>query len=291
MLTCCMGQVEADTQITRESMASSGAASQPDASPITLAASPAASSSAPAATATDAALLLNQKSAKFGGPVVAKTDKKAKKPARKAMAEEAVAEEEEEDELDEEDAEVDAPAGGGGFRSKIIQADFDQNVRATLKEVALRGSVLSVTVGLSYKGIGKDKRGKEESETFSASNGPAYTHVLDYESGTQYPVKKHDGFTSGRLSAGQADKTVRVTFEAPPKNVKTVGITIYGIGTFDDVSVRGGASSISAKPSGKAPGKGSAPAPTDEDEEEDEEEDDEEDETDASSLRQTKKKK
>jgi len=32
-------------------------------------------------------------------------------------------------------------------------------------------------------------------------------------------------------------KTVRATFKAPPKGVKTVGITISGIGTFDDVDL------------------------------------------------------
>jgi hypothetical protein len=289
MLTCCMGQVQADTQITREPVTAMGTAGQIDTVPITMAAS-----SATATTAPDAAALLNQKSAKFGGAVVAKADKKAKKPARKGMAEEAVAEEEEDEEVDEEDAEVNAPTGRGGLGGKTIQADFDQNVRATLKEVVVRGSVLSVTVALNYKGTGKNKRGKEESEGFSVSNGPSYTHVLDYESGTQYPVKKHDGFTSGRLSAGQTDKTVRVTFEAPPRNVKAVGITIYGIGTFDDVTLRALGSSISAKPSVKPSGKGSAPAATDEEDGEDEEADEDEeedDETDASSLRQIKKRK
>lgn len=185
-------------------------------------------------------------------------------------------EEEEEDEEEDEDAADSSEKGSGGLGSYMIQADFDKNVAATLKDVVVRGAVLSATVSLTYQG-GKDKK---HSEWLRTSEEGKYTHLLDYATGTTYPIKKLDGFTSGTLNQGQDVKTLRATFEAPPKNVKTVAITIYGIGTFDDVTLGSGMSGRNPKIKGS---KTSSPG-SESEEEEDEEEDEEEEEENEKSL-------
>jgi len=98
---------------------------------------------------------------------------------------------------------------------------------ARLTDVNLRGVVLSVVVSLTLEGS------KAESEKFELVTGKS--HVLDYSTGDTYPVINAEGFTSGQLRPGEV-KTLRLTFKAP-KDVKTVGINLSGVGSFDDVNL------------------------------------------------------
>jgi hypothetical protein len=98
-------------------------------------------------------------------------------------------------------------------------------VVARLTDVTLRGVVLSVVVSLSLDG------GKAQSEKLELVAGKS--HVLDYSTGDTYPVINAEGFTSGQLKAGEV-KILRLIFRAP-KDAKTVGINLSGVGSFDDV--------------------------------------------------------
>jgi len=264
LLTCCMGETVA---VAREDV-------EPKAKPVAVAAAEAL----PVPDASEAALLLAEKSSKFDSGSASTKVEKSKSKRKSAAAEEEPAKEEA-------PAEAKAPKASTGFRAKSIQADFDNRVQATLKEVVVRGSVLTATVTLSFQSSKEAK----ESEYLSTSLEERATHLLDYDSGTTYPIKKLDGFTSGRLNSQQAEKTLRATFEAPPKSVKAVGVTIYHVGTFDDVMLGGSKATPGA---GKTIG-GDASKDVDEEdtEEEDADEDeDEEEEADTSSLGQKKKK-
>ncbi len=281
LLTCCMGETVA---VARQDAASSArpvavataapqqSQPQPGAQP---AGAPQTSSQANhnvGDIAQEGRLLLAAKSSKLE----AKKSKSA--PAAKRLDASKEAEEEEEDE--EEEAAESSGRSSGRSGTHTIQTDFDKNVTATLKDVVVRGAVLSATVSLNFQG-GKDKK---ESEYLGTSENGKDTHILNYDTGTTYPIKKLDGFTGGRLHQGQEEKTLRATFEAPPKNVKTVGITIYGIGTFDDVKL-GGVSAGTPKAKGsKTSGKPSDSAGSEAEEEEDEEEDEEEEDEDEKSL-------
>lgn len=108
---------------------------------------------------------------------------------------------------------------------KSIRADLDKQVVADLNEVRVRGAVLSVVVTLRLAGQ------KNESEHLAVQS--AKSVIMNYDSGETFPVVSVDGFVGGRLKPGEP-KTVRVTFKAP-KGAKMVGITLSGIGTFDDV--------------------------------------------------------
>jgi curli biogenesis system outer membrane secretion channel CsgG len=107
-----------------------------------------------------------------------------------------------------------------------IRTDFDKNLIAHLNEVKRRGSVLSVVVSFSFEG-------KKESQFVSVEK--SRSHVMDYDSGETYPMVTVDGFHSGRITPGEV-KTLQATFKAP-KNAKSVGITISGVGTFEDVNL------------------------------------------------------
>jgi curli biogenesis system outer membrane secretion channel CsgG len=110
---------------------------------------------------------------------------------------------------------------------KRIRADLDQQVVAELNEVRVRGSVMSVVLSLRTTG-------QKESEFLTLNQGRS--NVLNYDSGESLPMTGADGFLSGRLQPGEV-KTLRANFKAPPKGVKAVGITISGVGTFDDVEM------------------------------------------------------
>ncbi|GIW55632.1 MAG: hypothetical protein KatS3mg082_2036 [Nitrospiraceae bacterium] len=272
LLTCCMGETVAVARQDAESSArpaaiATAAPQQTRPQPAAqLTGAPQASSHANQDTADvvqEGRLLLAAKSSK----PEAKKSKSA--PAAKRLDASKEAEEEE----DEETADS-SGKDSGGLRAQTIQTDFDQNVTATLKDVVLRGAVLSATVSLNFQGS-KDKK---ESEFLGTSENGKDTHVLDYETGTTYAIKKLDGFTSGRLHQGQEEKTLRATFDAPPKNVKTVGITIYGIGTFDDVKLGGMSESNPKSKGSKTSGTPSDSAGSEAEEEEDEEDEEEEDE-------------
>ena len=87
--------------------------------------------------------------------------------------------------------------------------------------------MLSVVVSLTLEG---SKAQSEKIELVTAKS-----HVLDYATGQTYPVITADGFTAGQLKSGEV-KTLRVTFRAP-KDAKAVGITLSGVGSFDDVKL------------------------------------------------------
>ena len=107
-----------------------------------------------------------------------------------------------------------------------IKSDFDKDLVAHLNEVTRRGVLLSVVVSLSFGG-------EKESEYLYVNKDKS--HVMDYNTGQTYPVVTIDGSHSGRIRSGEVT-TMRVTFKTP-KDAKVVGITISGLGTFDDVKL------------------------------------------------------
>jgi curli biogenesis system outer membrane secretion channel CsgG len=125
-----------------------------------------------------------------------------------------------------------APTDASGTPSalgvlKSIRADLDRDVVVDLNEVKARGAILSVVVTLRYTGKNKNSQ--------SLSLDKAKSNVMNYDSGETAELVNADGFTSGRLDSGES-KLLRLTYKAP-KNAKTVGITVSGIGTFDDVQL------------------------------------------------------
>ena len=110
---------------------------------------------------------------------------------------------------------------------KTIRTDLDKQVIADLNEVKVRGAVLQVVVSLRYSGTGKES-------TFLALN-QGKSGILNYDTGESAPIINADGAVSGRVKPGEV-QTLRATFKVP-KGAKKVGITLSGIGTFDDVTL------------------------------------------------------
>jgi curli biogenesis system outer membrane secretion channel CsgG len=110
---------------------------------------------------------------------------------------------------------------------KSIRSDLDKQVVADLNEVKLRGAVVSVIVSLRYAG------NKKESEYLSLNQ--TKSAILNYDTGETTSIISADGMVAGRLAPGDP-KTLRATFKVP-KGAKKVGITLSGIGTFDDVEL------------------------------------------------------
>ena len=124
------------------------------------------------------------------------------------------------------------PASPGGTPQtlKILQsvrADLDKDLVADLNEVKLRGAIVSVVVTLRFTG------NRQQSEHLLVNQ--AKSTVLNYDSGETSPAINLDGFYDGRMKPGEV-KTLRATFKAP-KDAKKVGITLSGLGTFDDVEI------------------------------------------------------
>ena len=121
--------------------------------------------------------------------------------------------------------------GGAPEAKKVdiqtIHTDFDKDLVAHLSEVKRRGVVLSVTITLTLEGS------KKESETVTVSKDKSA--VMDYDTGQTYPLITMDGFEGGRVQSGEV-KTLHTTFKGP-KDSKSVGITVSGIGTFEDVKL------------------------------------------------------
>ena len=109
---------------------------------------------------------------------------------------------------------------------KSIRTDLDKQVIADLNEVKLRGAVLSVVVSL--RGTGN----KQSEHLFL---NQSKSGVLNYDTGETAAIINADGMTSGRVKPGET-VTMRATFKVP-KGAKKVGITLSGIGTFDDVNL------------------------------------------------------
>lgn len=278
LLTCCMGETVAVARQDAESGARPAALAT--AAPQQIQPQPAAQSAdGPQASpqvnqdtvdaVQEGRLLLAEKSSKLD----AKKSKSA--PAAKQLdasqeAEEEEGEEEEEDEeADEEETtgKGSSKAGtGAGFRGKSITSDFDPALRADLIEATVRGSVLTVAVSLTFRGT-KDRNEIAVKELGYC--GSSYSWVTDYESGNTFGCASASGFSRGQIKSGET-KTLRLTFPAP-KGAKTVGITLYNLGTFDDVRL--------GAPGGGLSGQRTGSSKTEEAEEEEaeEEEDIEED--------------
>jgi curli biogenesis system outer membrane secretion channel CsgG len=120
-----------------------------------------------------------------------------------------------------------APPPPGGKALQSIRADMDKQVVAELNEAKVRGAVLSVVVSLKTTG-------SKASQPLNLNKGGS--SVLNYDTGDTSPLLNADGFTNGQLQPGES-KTIRATFKAPAKGPKKVGITLSGIGTFDDVEL------------------------------------------------------
>jgi curli biogenesis system outer membrane secretion channel CsgG len=110
---------------------------------------------------------------------------------------------------------------------QTVRADLDKDLLADLNEVRQRGSIVSVVVTLRFVG------NRKESEYFAVDK--AKSGVLNYDSGESAPAINLDGFYNGRMKPGEV-KTLRATFKAP-KDAKKVGITLSGLGTFEDVLI------------------------------------------------------
>lgn len=123
-----------------------------------------------------------------------------------------------------------ALAPGAPSAPKAIQTfrNYEQDVTAHLTEVTVRGAVLTVVVSLSLMDANKPQPPTIELAV-------SRSHVLDYETGTTYPIISADGFTAGTLKGGEV-KTLRVNFRAPA-GAKTVEINLSGVGRFDDVKL------------------------------------------------------
>lgn len=165
-------------------------------------------------------------------------------------------------------------------RLKGIQSDFDPALRADLIEATVRGSVLTVAVSLTFQGA-KDR--KDLTVKYLGSCNASETWVTNYETGEKFGCASVSGFSHGQIKNGET-KTLRLTFPAP-KDAKTVGITLYNLGTFDDVNLRSPRTIDRAAQKGKGAGKSSGGSKSKEAEEEDEdEEEDEEEEEDSKDL-------
>jgi len=110
---------------------------------------------------------------------------------------------------------------------KSIRLDLDKQVVADLNEVKVRGQILSVVVTLRGVGGGSHP---------TLSINKEKSGVLNYDSGEKSAMIDFDGFLGGTIHQGDV-KSLRANFKAPPKGVKSVSITISGLGTFDDVDL------------------------------------------------------
>ena len=269
VLTCCMAQVEAGARPQPEDAKSpqltraSEQLAQLSANQPTIASS---MTNTPSDAVQEGRMLLGKQSTESAGAKRSKD--KGKAPAKRL---DASAEEEEEDEDEEADEEATtdkaSPKGGAatGSRLKSIQSDFDPALRADLKEVTARGSVLTVAVSLTFRGD-TDRNELVVKDLGYCSGG--HTWATDYESGKTFRCQTISGFHDGEIKSGET-KNLRLTFEIPKesKNAKTVAITLYHLGTFDDVSLGSSGGSLSGQRTGSS-------------KTEDVEEEDEEDEAD-----------
>ncbi|MGH7322878.1 MAG: CsgG/HfaB family protein [Candidatus Rokuibacteriota bacterium] len=109
---------------------------------------------------------------------------------------------------------------------KSIRTDLDKNVIADLNEVRVRGAIVSVVVSLRSVG-------RTASQYLTLRRDKSA--ILNYDTGDTAEMISADGLTAGQLQPGEV-KTLRANFKVP-KGAKKVGITLSGIGTFDDVEI------------------------------------------------------
>jgi hypothetical protein len=125
--------------------------------------------------------------------------------------------------------------GMGGAKTyavlKSMRSARDKDVVVQLNEVKVRGSVLQVVVSGVYQGKVEAAAGTKQSGHFAVSGGS----VLDYNTNKKYESTGVDGDTCCSVGPGDI-KRVQITFPAP-SGAKKVGISIGGLGTFDDVVI------------------------------------------------------
>ncbi|OGW67694.1 MAG: hypothetical protein A3H49_09205 [Nitrospirae bacterium RIFCSPLOWO2_02_FULL_62_14] len=125
--------------------------------------------------------------------------------------------------------------GMGGAKTygvlKSMRSARDKDVVVQLNEVKVRGSVLQVVVSGVYQGKVEAAAGTKQSGHFAVSSGS----VLDYNTNKKYESTGVDGDTCCSVGPGDI-KRVQITFPAPP-GAKKVGISIGGLGTFDEVMI------------------------------------------------------
>jgi len=109
----------------------------------------------------------------------------------------------------------------------------DKDVIVQLNEVKIRGAVLQVVVSFMYKGTTEAAQGAKNYGSYHVFSSGNY--VLDYNTNKKYENTGADGDTAGNVGPGES-RRVQITFPAPP-GAKKVGISVYGIGTFDDVTL------------------------------------------------------
>lgn len=114
---------------------------------------------------------------------------------------------------------------------KSMRSAKDKDVVIQLNEVKVRGSVLQVVVSGIYQGKVEAAAGTKQSGHFAVSNGS----VLDYNTNKKYQSTSVDGDDCCAVGPGEI-KRVQLTFPAPP-GAKKIGISIGGLGTFDDVVI------------------------------------------------------
>jgi hypothetical protein len=109
----------------------------------------------------------------------------------------------------------------------------DKDVIVQLNEVKIRGAVLQVVVSFMYKGTTEAAQGAKNHGSYQVFGG--HNYVLDYNTNKKYFDTGADGDTAGNVGPGES-RRVQITFPAPP-GAKKIGISVSGIGTFDDVTI------------------------------------------------------
>ena len=115
---------------------------------------------------------------------------------------------------------------------KSIRSVVDKDVVAQLNEVKVRGAVLQVVVSVVFQGKTDVAQGAKNHGAYHINGG----YVLDYSTNKKYQATATDGDTCCDVGSGQT-KRVQITYPAPP-GAKKVGIYVYQIGTFDDVTIQ-----------------------------------------------------
>ena len=119
---------------------------------------------------------------------------------------------------------------------QTIRDVLDKDVRFHLTDVKVRGAVVIVDIPVTYEG-------KSESYNYRVNQG---AYLMDYNTGQKYPATTFEGAVRSTVKPG-SPTSFRVTFKAPPEQVRVVGITMgsgTGLegpangGTFDDVTIR-----------------------------------------------------
>jgi hypothetical protein len=125
---------------------------------------------------------------------------------------------------------------GGAKTHGVLQSirhAKDKDVIVQLNEVKTRGAVLQVVMSFMYKGTTEAAQGAKNHGSYQVFGG--HNYVLDYNTNKKYFDTGADGDTAGNVGPGES-RRVQITFPAPA-GAKKIGISMSGIGTFDDVAL------------------------------------------------------